>query len=573
MDRSSPRFRLSLPIALTGALIALLGVLALLQYRWIGQIGAAERDKLEESLQTATDALGEDLYRELARVGLTFGSGSPAGNADPSERLGRNHDFWQATAPFPDLVGDIYTAAVEPQGTISLQRFDPGTGVLEPAGWPAPLDELRSRVEDLGRSPRPVFDLLWRGGVAVEGTDETIWLLLPGEPFAASPPRDRRDVRRVRPQWTLVSIDADYLSSEVLPSIIGSHFDPEEYRVGVFRADRLLYANDPAADAAALDDPDARGAVVMPIPDGRGRARGGRRLTLDGNAWEIRVKYQPGSLDAAVAAVRRRNLAVGFGILALLGVAGALTIVWAQRARSLGRIQMEFAAGMSHELRTPLATIRTAAHNIAAGVVDDPETVKEYAGMVQAEGRRLSSMVDQVIRFAQTESGRRQYAIEPVPPRRIVENALATTFSGNDEAARAVRTMIEPDLPPALADETAATHALVNLLVNALKYGTASGGGPGVEIEASHDPVGRVVRIAVRDHGPGIDGADRARIFEPYYRGADTAHVPGSGLGLSLVRKMMEGQGGRVSVDSRPGQGAAFTLQWPATPRGGAGTE
>ncbi len=558
---------------MTCALVALLGALAVLQYRWIGQIGAAERRKLEESLQTATDELGEDLYRELARIGLTFGSGLAVGDADPSERLRRNYEYWQATAPFPVLVGDIYAVAADARGAIALERFDAATGVLADGDWPAPVDELRSRVEALGRSPRPVFDLLWRRGLSVEGTDETIWLLVPGESIAQAPFRGRRDARPLPSRWILVSIDVNYLRAEVLPAIIGNHFDPDEYRVGVFRSDRLLYANEVGADAAALADPDARGAVVIPIPERRGRVRGGRPLTLTGNAWEIRVKYQPGSLDAAVAAVRRRNLAVGFGVLALLGVAGALTIVWAERARSLGRMQMEFAAGMSHELRTPLATIRTAAHNIASGVVADPGRVKEYAGMVQAEGRRLSSMVDQVIQFAQTESGRRRYSIEDVSLERLVERALATTFSEREQADRAVRTTVEPNLGSVRADETASAHALVNLLVNALKYGSAPGRDPAVEIEASIDRVRGEGRIAVRDHGHGIDAGELDRVFDPYYRGAHSETIPGSGLGLSLVKKMMEGQGGRVTVRSRPGHGSTFTLHWPLAGDAGASTQ
>lgn len=577
--------RLSFPIVLTGGLVLLLAVLASLQYRWVGQISVAERARLEDGLRIATQRLGEDLYREFARVGAGFGQAPPGEGDDLAGQLARSYGFWETTAPYPGLVDEVYIAAIGEDQEITLQRFDPDSGLLERAQWPETLGDLRSRVDELRRSPRPVFDVMWTRFMRGEGDtadiDESIWVLLPGGGFPGFGPfpRGRGPGPPRSPRWTLVGIDANYLSAEVLPTIIGNHFDPDEYRVGIFRSDRLLYANDPGIDADDLAEPEARGAVVTPIRsrDGRGPdggRRGGGPFTLLGAPWELRVKHRSGSLDSAVTTARRRNLAVGFGILALLGASGALTIVWAQRARALARMQMEFAAGMSHELRTPLATIRTAAHNIASGVVREPEQVKEYAAMVQTEGRRLSSMIDQVIQFAQTESGRRRYTIKPVSVEHIVERALTTTFSDSERAAASVRATLHAGLPEVLADETALTHVLVNLLVNALKYGRPSGDDASgrIELEASADTELCEVTITVRDHGPGIDPGDLPHVFEPYYRGRNTASIPGSGLGLSLVRKMVEGQGGNVDVSSAPGRGTTFTIRVPAVRQGGGNT-
>lgn len=583
---TSAQSRLGRPIVLTGALIALLGLLAFLQYRWVGQVSVAERERLEESLRTATRELGEDLYRELARVGTGFGPGAPASGPDLAGQLGRNYDFWQTTAPYPGLVGDIYVAAAGQDEAPTLQRFDPASGRLEPAVWPETLVELRRRVEDLRASSRRGVDLMWtrrgRGGLDVEEIDDSIWLLLPGGgrfsflPGRPGPPG--------LPQWMLVAINADYLRTEVLPSIIGTHFDPEEYLVGIFRSDRLLFANEDNIDADDIAEPDARGAVVTPISDRRGRGRGGPSgigggdlFTVAGAPWELRVTHRSGSLDAAVTSARKRNLAVGFGVLALLGVSGALTIVWAERARALARLQMEFAAGMSHELRTPLATIGMAAHNIASGVVEEPEKVKQYAAMVQTEGRRLSSMVEQVIQFAQTESGRRRYSLNPVSVDQVIERALTTTFSNPAEAAERVRVHVDPGASLVLADETALTHVLVNLMVNALKYGVGpeTGLDESIEIEVSEEKSTGQVRVRVRDHGPGIDAGDIPHVFEPYYRGRDTGTIPGSGLGLSLVKKMMEGMGGQVSLATAGagGQGATFELRLRPAPARERGTE
>ena len=576
--------RLGRPFVLTGALIALLGLLAFLQYRWVGQVSVAERERLEASLRTATQELGEDLYRELARVGIGFGQGPPDSDTDLAGQLDRHYDFWQMTAPYPDLIGDIYVAVPGREDALALRRFNPVSGLLDEADWPETLVELRRRVEDLRASPRPGFDLMWtrrgRGGLDVEEIDDSIWLLLPGG-GRFSPPEGRQGPPGL-PEWTLVAIDVDYLRTEVLPSIIGAHFDPEEYLVGIFRSDRLLFANADNIAADDIADPDARGAVVTPFSDRRGRDRAGRSgirsgalFTVVGAPWQLWVKHRSGSLDTAVMTARKRNLAVGFGILALLGVSGALTIVWAERARSLARLQMEFAAGMSHELRTPLATIRMAAHNISSGVVEDPEKVKEYAAIVQSEGRRLSSMVEQVIQFAQTESGRRRYSLNPLSIEQAIDGALTTTFSNPKEAAERVRVNVHPGTSPVLADETALTHALVNLLVNALKYGVRADAGRGeaIEVDVSEEKSSGQVRVRVIDHGPGIDAGDMPHIFESYYRGRDTGPIPGSGLGLSLVKKMMEGMGGEVSLAESTGQGATFELRLPSASTNERGTE
>jgi signal transduction histidine kinase len=592
----NPSNTTSLPIILTGVLVFLLGLLGFLQYQWVGQISRAERDRLEQSVQTGVQEIGEDVYRELARIGLGFGQFAAQSEFDQANQLSRNYDFWQSTSPYPDLVRDVYVARVArveelgSQDTIVLERFDVESGSLEPSDWPEPFDELQSRVAQLRDSPRAAFDLMWtrplgRGGLGAQELDDSIWLLLPGGGLQqqAQFGRGRAQPRELR--WTLVEIDVAYLRSEVLPTIIQSHFDPQEYRVGILSADRLIYASDSDMRADDLAEFDAQGAVVRTIPDrgvrgggpgtatqGRGGAgpaaqgRGGRGrgrapFTIVGAPWDVRVKHQSGSLEDAVGSARTRNLAVGFGILGLLGISGALTIVWAERARALGRMKMEFAAGMSHELRTPLATIRSAAHNIASGVVKEPDQIREYALMVQTEGRRLSSMVDQVIQFAQTESGRRNYTLKPVSVEEVIESAIATTFPTAEEGAARVRVEVSPALPQAHADETALRHALVNLLVNAVKYGVdPDKEGSPIVIEVSEQPDKGEMQLSVRDDGPGIDPGDLAHVFEPFYRGRTAGTIPGSGLGLNLVKKMMEGQTGRVSVHSKTGQGTTFTL-------------
>ena len=125
---------------------------------------------------------------------------------------------------------------------------------------------------------------------------------------------------------------------------------------------------------------------------------------------------------------------------------------------------------------------------------------------------------------------------------------------------------IERDLPPVMADEGALRRALQNLVTNALKYG-AAGRWIGIEAKrAAHKGIDEV-HLTVSDRGPGIDAADLAHIFEPFYRGtpARDRQIHGNGLGLSLVRRIAEAHDGRVTVKSVAGQGASFTIALPAS--------
>jgi two-component system sensor histidine kinase SenX3 len=129
-----------------------------------------------------------------------------------------------------------------------------------------------------------------------------------------------------------------------------------------------------------------------------------------------------------------------------------------------------------------------------------------------------------------------------------------------------VECRIPPGLPPVWADREALRMALVNLLDNAVKYAAS---GRFIAVRAAVDRGGRQVSVTVEDRGPGIRAEDRRHLFEPFYRGREvvTGGVPGSGLGLSLVRRIAESQRGTVSFAAGPGgKGSAFTLRLPAAP-------
>ena len=223
---------------------------------------------------------------------------------------------------------------------------------------------------------------------------------------------------------------------------------------------------------------------------------------------------------------------------------------------------MEFVAGVSHELRTPLAVIRSAAENLADGVVGDTEQVKRYGQLIAGEGRRLTEMVEQVMEFAGFDAGR-TLDVQPVAAVDVAQVAIEASGPLLSETGTSVD-FEAPDTPVIVrANHAALARSVQNLISNAVKYG-GDDRWVGVRIAAAD---ARTVAISVSDHGRGIPEQDLPRIFEPFYRGqpALDGHVHGSGLGLSLVDRIVRQHGGRVQVQSTS-RGTTFTLLIPSAP-------
>jgi signal transduction histidine kinase len=184
--------------------------------------------------------------------------------------------------------------------------------------------------------------------------------------------------------------------------------------------------------------------------------------------------------------------------------------------------------------------------------------------LIRSEGRRLAEMVEQVLEFAGAQRGRRRLELRPVEIASVINKTLATWLPAQDVQPQ-IEQQVTLHLPPVLADEPALQRALQNLLSNALKYGGAR---PWISVTARAvlDTRGDEVRIEIADRGRGIAPAELTHIFEPFYRGREVraAQIHGNGLGLSLVKDIIEAHGGRISVASEPGRGSTFTLHLPA---------
>ena len=338
----------------------------------------------------------------------------------------------------------------------------------------------------------------------------------------------------------------------------------------------------PGSGAVAIDRSRTENYVVSMVERETRGDRGNRVSTRSGfgpfdGRWVLMAKHRAGSLEAAVAAVRQRNLLVCSSVLLLLTMAIGLIVVSARRALELARQQMEFVAAVSHELRTPVSVIGAAAGNLADGVVGDPARVRKYGETIQDEARRLAETVERVLQLAGIAAGRAAAAQVAVQPSDLVHDSVGACRTEIERAAVQVEIDIALDLPPVLGDVTALRSALQNLISNAVKYGgearwlrVSAKSASGARGSGSGN---KNVIFTVEDHGLGIDADDRKHIFEPFYRGrtAVSEQIQGSGLGLNLVARIAEAHGGRVTVTSEPGKGSVFTISLPAvTDRGAA---
>jgi signal transduction histidine kinase len=223
--------------------------------------------------------------------------------------------------------------------------------------------------------------------------------------------------------------------------------------------------------------------------------------------------------------------------------------------RELDRMKDEFLLTISHELRTPLTVIYGDAARLEARArALDPAAVQASAARIRSSSDRLTRLVRDLLDFARIDQGEIQVRPQPVDLAPLLHE-VAAAWRREPMGERLVC-----DLPaslPAVADPQRVAQVVSNLIVNALKYAPD---GP-VLLRARLVGGGSTVRVVVADEGPGIMPGEQSRVWEKFFRGAGVAglnRVPGAGIGLSVVKALIEAQDGRVGLDSAPGQGCCF---------------
>jgi two-component system phosphate regulon sensor histidine kinase PhoR len=224
------------------------------------------------------------------------------------------------------------------------------------------------------------------------------------------------------------------------------------------------------------------------------------------------------------------------------------------------RQRADFAANVSHELRSPITQIRLKGEALQLGLVEPGEDMEQHFAAIVRESERLSRLVDNVLDFAAIERGAKRYQLRP--------DDLAAVVVASVEAARpslealGMRVVLEvaDDLPRLPLDRDAIGQVLTNLLSNAAKY-AADGRYVAVRVEQGDD----AALLSVEDRGIGISAEELPRVFDDFFRSTDpkVRRTKGTGIGLAIVRYIVEAHGGTISVESQVGRGSVFTIVLP----------
>jgi two-component system, OmpR family, phosphate regulon sensor histidine kinase PhoR len=254
------------------------------------------------------------------------------------------------------------------------------------------------------------------------------------------------------------------------------------------------------------------------------------------------------------------NILVGILVIIFcVTLATGTILVWVfiRHQRNLSELQIDFVSKVSHELRTPLTSIRMFTETLEMRR-DDPEAVKVCIEALTRESSRLQGLIDRLLDWGRMESGRRVYEMREQRIDDIVDEAVEV-FEPTRTGRLAVHRHVNGDPPPVWCDRAALVDVFVNLLSNAYKYGSKA------RVDVTIEPREKGVAVVVKDHGMGIARHEHKRIFERFYRVDDllARQQEGSGLGLAIVQHVVRAHKGKVTVDSEPGKGSAFTVLLP----------
>ena len=257
----------------------------------------------------------------------------------------------------------------------------------------------------------------------------------------------------------------------------------------------------------------------------------------------------------------QRDLRVYAGAIAavLLILSAGVALLWRDLSREtrLNRARAELVSSVSHELKTPITLIRLYGETLLRGI-DEPHR-EEFYRIIMRESVRLGRLVEGILRFSRVERGEQVYNFEEGDLTPVVGRVADDYREYLERSGFHLQRELPDSAPPVRFDPAALSQAVVNLLDNAVKYS-----GDSREIAIRMAAQNGSVTLEVEDHGIGICAADRGKIFERFYRVGNGAGKGGYGLGLFLVRHIMDAHGGRAEVESEPGRGSRFRLVFPA---------
>ncbi|MCA9834742.1 MAG: HAMP domain-containing protein [Thermomicrobiales bacterium] len=226
--------------------------------------------------------------------------------------------------------------------------------------------------------------------------------------------------------------------------------------------------------------------------------------------------------------------------------------------RRLETVRREFVANVSHELRTPLTSIRAMVETLEAGAVEEPEVALDFLARIVGEIDRLNALLEDLLDFARLEAGRTPLRLEYQLIDEVLRHGAGRLQEQIERAGLTLEIDLEDELPEMAVDVGRIEQVLINLLHNAIKF---TPGGGKVTLRAWREK--NTVYVALKDTGVGIPDAEQARLFERFYKSDKARRSDGTGLGLAIAQNIVRLHGGRIWVESTPGEGAEFTFTLP----------
>jgi len=612
--------RQTIPVLLAAATLIPLGALGWLGLRILGQDRDLERQRVRESLEFAAGRLALAMERRLGDIEEQLAQGSglrfTSAGLDPAPGPGllyqpavspgqqasvpalseaealehQRQDLAGAAAAYrrmaespsraaraAALVGLGRVLRKQGEGSAALEAYSrlQQLGSVPVAGQPAELiarqarcrvfeeagnaEELRKEVADLARVlysgawriDRPTFslysDLIRRwagppppsGAVARTEAALAIWRAWRAGDLA---PRGRRilpaEGMPVLAVWAGGTHPAAWLAAPgEIEALLGPFWRAQHLAVSLYDADGQRFLGPQLTDTVALTPGETRLPFILRVAS----------LSTPARAEGYRARRM----------VLISGLLLTFGLMlaAAYGLYRATT-----REMALARQQADFVSAVSHEFRTPLTSMRHLTELLASRGVVDEERKAHYYELLAHETERLHRMVESLLSFGRIEAGAYAWRLEPADASQLARGMVEEFRREPHVRDRQVLCEIDDGLPPIRADREALSRALWNLLENAAKYSE-----PGTTIRVFARRAADSILLGVEDHGAGIPVGEQSAVFQKFVRGAKAgrAGIRGVGIGLALVKHIVEAHGGSVQLTSEPGRGSTFTLVLP----------
>jgi signal transduction histidine kinase len=250
-----------------------------------------------------------------------------------------------------------------------------------------------------------------------------------------------------------------------------------------------------------------------------------------------------------------------FILIVLLMLLGFAFVLYSLNTElRLNKLKSEFISNVSHELKSPLTSIRMMTEMLHHNRVQEEERKSEYYAAMLEESEHLSHLIDNILDFSRIEEDRKKYEFNVLDPNKLIMEFLKSIRQMIMESDFEISYICQDKVPAIRADRNAILQVLYNLVDNAIKF---SGKSRKVDIDLTF--MDNEMKLSVKDYGIGISIKDQEKIFERFYRSRESQQsgIRGSGIGLTIVKKIVEDHGGRITLFSRPGEGSEFTVRLP----------